>query len=772
MKYVSQPPHSSLMNIRMNAGKIWRGGRRILTNKRLALLGSIVAVGLITVPIITYATYANDIADKERLMNHNSTGIILRDKNGEIFYEFGRLSGESNVTLDRVSDTFENTLIASEDRDFRNHEGYSMRGMAAAMYANVLNKDATRYGGSTITQQLVKNKLLTSDKSYFRKYQEVSMAVAVERRYEKNEILEMYMNSVYLGEGAFGIGDAAKTYFNKSPQDLNLAESSMLVGLLPAPSIYSPISGDMNKAKDQQEIVLTRMVNAGAISEDEKKATLAQPLAFNEASVQKQEHAQHFAMMVLEEAKKKYGEENIIRGGYDITTTLDLNWQKQAEANVRERVQALSSAGARNAGLVAIDPKNGQIRSLVGSVDWNNPTFGKVNMAAQMRQPGSSFKPIYYAEALNKKLVTPATILKDQPKTYGRSYAPTNYDFKYRGDISVRDALSQSLNIPAVDVMQKLGVKEASITAQRMGISTVTEPEKYGLSLALGTAEVKLSEMVNAYSAFANKGHQYQPTIITGIQDKYNNKIFEYEQAAPKRVATPEASYLISSILSDNEARAPTFGNNLTLPNNRKVPVKTGTTNDSKDAWTIGYTPSIAVGVWMGNNENEPMVGLAGSSSAGGVWRNTMSNFLGNTPNEDFHKPDSVVALQICKGTELKTSKPGDNTREEFFIKGGEPTGECNSPKQEEKNNEEKKPEKPREDDNEDENRNENQKKQREGSSAPPQPLNTATPKPEPEQNEGGRGGGDGTAPAPAPTPPPSEPAPTPPPATDPEPTT
>lgn len=715
--------------------------RKLFTKKRVAVISGLAAIVLVAVPLVTYAQYANDISDRERLMNRNSTGIVLRDKNGEVFYEFGKINGNDDAKLPEISDIFENALIASEDQDFRQHEGYSLRGIASATYANLLNKDPTRYGGSTITQQLVKNKLLNDEKSYLRKYQEVAMAVAVERRYTKDEILEMYINSVYFGEGSFGITDAAKTYFNKLPQDLNLAESSMLVGVLPAPTSYSPVSGDPKLAEQQQDRVLTKMVETGNINEEAKKASLTQEMTYSNQGPVKQEEAQHFALMVIDDLKTKYGEETVIRSGFDVTTTLDLSWQRKAEAHAREKVKALSQAGARNAGVVAVDPKNGQVRVLVGSVDWNNPTFGKVNMATSARQPGSSFKPIYYTEAIDKKLITAATVLEDKKKTYGETYAPTNYDFKYRGNISVRNALSQSLNIPAVDVMEKVGVNEAAQTAQRMGISTVTEPQKYGLSLALGTAEVKLNEMVNAYSAFANGGEQFQPVMFTSIKDKFDNKIEPQQKNIAKKVTSPEASYLISSILSDNEARAPTFGGNLNIPN-RKVAVKTGTTNDSKDAWTIGYTPSLAVGVWMGNNENEPMIGLAGSSSAGGVWRSSMTDFLGDSPAEEFKQPENIIKTKVCVN---------NKNFEEFFIKGTEPKDSCAAPKQEKK--EEKKEERQEEE--------KPKKEEKRQETAPSEPPTT---------EEGGRGGGDPaptepapTEPAPAPVEPaPTEPAPTP----------
>ncbi len=662
-------------------GRIRYRLRPYLTRRRLIIMSSIVVAFLLLTPMLTYAYYARDIADRDRLMNHNSTGVVMRDRNGEIFYKMGQIQTGEAVTLPDISNIVENALIASEDRDFRKHEGYSLRGMAVALYSNVLNRDATRYGGSTLTQQLVKNKLLTSEKNFLRKYQELSLAIAVERRYTKDEILEMYLNSVYFGEGAFGIGDAAKTYFGKTPADLTLAESSMLVGVLPAPSAYSPISGDTTLAKKQQERVLDSMVEAGLITSTEKAAALGQELAYNQAAVaDNNQHARHYAEMVLEELKEKYGEEAVVRSGYDVTTALDLQWQKTGEENVRQQVSRLGSDGARNAGLVAIDPRTGHVRALVGSVDWNDPTFGKVNMATSPRQPGSSFKPIFYSEALDMRLITPASMLEDKPKAYGGTYRPTNYDFRYRGTATTRTALALSLNIPAVEVMQKLGVHRAAKAAQRFGVTTVNEPDKYGLSLALGTAETKLYDMVHAYGTFANKGEQHNPVMVLSIKDKFEKELFTEERASARRIISSDAAFLTSSILSDNQARAATFGSSLTVPG-RQVAVKTGTTNDNKDAWTIGYTPSAVVGVWMGNNENQPMRGLAGSSSAGIVWRNTMIKYLSGTPREEFTRPYGVASIRICTGSGLRSLDGNSQaTYEEVFIKGTEPSGTCDKP--------------------------------------------------------------------------------------------
>jgi 1A family penicillin-binding protein len=694
--------------------KIPQRVKSLLTKKRLIVAGSVIAAILVVTPILTYAAYARDITDPDRLMNRNSSGIILKDRTGKTFYEYGVVSDGDTLSLNKVSDTVEEALLASEDRSFYDHKGYSIRGILGATRDNIMDADATSRGGSTITQQLVKNKLLTNDKNFFRKYQELSMAIAIERRYTKTEILEMYLNSVYFGEGAFGIQEAAKRYYNTNPSELSVAQSAMLIGVLPAPSLYSPVSGDKEASKQQQERVLNAMVDAGYISDSELQAAKNETLTYAPSREANFATAQHFTMMVLEKLQKEYGEERVIRSGFIVTTTLDYKQQKDSERAVKEQVATFSAAGGRNASLVSMDPKNGEIRSLVGSVNWDDEVFGKVNMATSPRQPGSSFKPVYYAEALEKKLITAATVMKDERKTYGGTYTPENYDFKFRGDISIRNALAQSLNIPAVDVMQKLGPDDASNAARRMGVSTVTEPEKYGLSLALGTAEVKLNEMVHAYTAFANKGEQFEPTLVTQIENKYGKEVFKKREQEPKKVISAEAAYLISSIISDERARAPTFGSSLNIPGHTAA-VKTGTTNDNKDAWTVGYTPNIVTGVWVGNNENEAMNGLAGGSSAGRIWHRTMSAYLENKENEQFEKPSGITEKQVCAA--------GSSAYREYFIKGTEPSEGCKKQPVEKENKREKREEKEDDDDDDDE---ENQEE-----------------KPNNNRPEGGRGAGE-----------------------------
>jgi penicillin-binding protein 1A len=464
--------------------------KKVFTRKRLVIAAVVVAAFLVLTPIITYAYYAHDISNRDRLMNRNNTGLELLDRNGKPFYQYGKTSGDDDVPLSQISDNLEHAALASEDNNFYHHPGYSLKGIGAALFADLGSGDLTKYGGSTITQQLVKNKLLGSSKNFLRKYQEVAMAIAVERKYTKDEILDMYLNSVFFGEGAFGVKDAAKTYFGTTPDKLTVAQSSMLIGLLPAPSVYSPISGDAQLAKQRQHYVLDQMARHHYITKEQKTAALGTKLTYAHAAESTFIHAQHYAMMVIDKLNDKYGDERVVRSGFTVTTGLDLSMQTQAETIIKKRVAQFADQGGSNAGLVAIDPKSGEVRVLVGSVDWNNKKFGKYNMALALRQPGSSFKPIYYAEAFQKHLITPATIMHDRPTTFG-DWTPVNYDGRYRGNIKVRDALATSLNIPAAEVMERVGVETAAQAAKRMGITTIHNPESYGLTLALGTAEVQ-----------------------------------------------------------------------------------------------------------------------------------------------------------------------------------------------------------------------------------------------------------------------------------------
>ena len=497
-KYTKRP--SRLVRLKRGMGRKIRWFRKLSWQKKALIIATPLVVFSVLIPLLTYLYFARDIADVERLMNRNNTGVVLYASDGETeIFSSGQAGRRTPVPIDKIAPSLQKAAVASEDKNFYEHGGFSVLSTLRAVYGYVINRGGS-FGGSTITQQLAKITLLGNNRSFMRQYQAFSIAVGIESKYTKDQILEMYLNSVYYGENAFGIEDAAKLYFNTTPDTLTLAQSAMLIGLLPAPSIYSPISGDPELAKERQTVVLDRMVENDMISDAERQAALAEQLVYAEPETGAGEEAPHFVQMVLSELYEEYGEENVKRSGYQVTTTLDNTLQQQLKANITNHMSYIQANGGSNAAGVAIDPKSGNVLALVGSADWDNPDWGKVNLVTSPRQPGSSFKPIYYARALDSGVISPATILHDVPTDFG-NYEPQNADRRFRGDVTVRNALSQSLNIPSVEVMKKLGIAEAIEGAEELGISTVDKDHEYGLSLALGSAEVPLLEMTNAYAA-------------------------------------------------------------------------------------------------------------------------------------------------------------------------------------------------------------------------------------------------------------------------------
>lgn len=644
--------------------------------KKTLVVGGPIVLVVLVIPLLTYLYFVRDIADIDHLMNRNNTGVVIYANDGKsVLYSTGRAEHRELVPLTAISKDMQHAVVASEDKDFYSHGGFSVGSTLRAVYSFFITGGKT-FGGSTLTQQLAKITLLSSDRSFLRTYQAFSVSVAIENRYSKDQILDMYLNSVYFGENAFGIQDAAKYYFGTTPDKLDLAQSAMLVGLLPAPNLYSPISGNADYAKQRQATVLGLMVEQNVITDDQRKAALAEPLTYQSAQSQiNQSNAPHFAQMVLDQLYQKYGQETVERSGYQVTTTLDPNIQSILQSNVASHIKYIQANGGSNVGAVAIEPDNGEVRGLVGSADWNNADWGKVNMATTARQPGSSFKAIYYSQALADGVVTPATILHDVPTDFG-GYSPKDADRRYRGDVTVRSAISQSLNIPSVEVMQKLGISNAITAANRMGLDSIDANKNYGLSLALGVAEVPLIKMTNAYAALGNGGQQFPITIIKQINDKYNSKVFTAQETS-KQVQTPQGAFLISSILSDNNARAPIFGSSLTVPG-RTVAVKTGTTDDSRDAWTIGYTPQLAIGVWVGNNNNDVMLN-GGSGMAGPIWIKSMQQALKGSPNVGFTQPSDIVRRAVCYSNGGLAQGGTYGTYQEYFLVTALPITTCNA---------------------------------------------------------------------------------------------
>jgi 1A family penicillin-binding protein len=646
----------------------------------LAIFAVILTFGLVS--IFTYVYFANDLKTKDSVMNKNNTGLILLDRNSKPFFRFYQAQYHDFIPLDQIPKPVTQAVLAAEDKNFYSHPGFSVTSIVGALVADFRHGQLD-YGGSTITQQLVKNSLLNSNKNFLRKYQELILAQELERRYSKNEILEMYLNSVYWGEGSFGINSASHAYFNKNPQDLDLAESTLLAGLLTAPSRLSPISGDREAAVQRQKFILSEMVDQKIITADQAKQAEDEKLTFNQNPDDFPYKAPHFALMVKQQLDQKYGEEKIARSGFTVTTTLDLDWQDFAQQTVSEQVDKLKDNHVSNGAAVVIDPKNGEVRALVGSKDWNDPKFGKFNIAQTTRQPGSSFKPIVYAAALERRIITPATILHDQPTTYkpgpgvaASPYSPKDYDGKFRGPVTVRRALVNSLNVPAVEVESKVGIPATLEMAQRLGLTTLgSDPSPYGLSIALGAGDVNLLELTNVYATFANSGQKNDVTLITQIQDKQKNTIYSYNPK-PHEVLDPGIAFQLSSILSDNATRAEEFGTLLNI--SRPAAVKTGTTEDYKDSLTMGFTPQIAVGVWVGNNDNTQMDKVAGSIGAAPIWKALMEKF--NTgPAQKFTPPDDVASIPICKSNGLRLKEASGSADLEYFLKGTEPRAFCNS---------------------------------------------------------------------------------------------
>ena len=595
--------------------------------------------------------------------------------------------------------------ISIEDRGFYSNPGIDPRGFLRALYLTLTRQDVQ--GGSTITQQLVKNVLLTQQFSIERKIKEMILALEISRRYTKDQILEMYLNEINYGNLAYGIEAAAQSYFGKTTADLSLAESAMLAALPRSPSTNSPYNNPA-EAKRQQELVLDQMVMQGYITAEEAWKAKQEKLTFKVQTFDIK--APHFVFYVRDQVEdllvRKYGitpeeaRRRIYQDGLTIYTTLDMNLQQAAERILDPKTPHMTKIreenNANNAALVAIRPGSGEILAMVGSVDYfDNSIDGQVNMATAERQPGSSFKPFAYVTAFQKGW-TPATMVMDVRTSFddypNPPYIPENVDRKWHGPVLLRQALANSMNIPAVKVTQFVGVDAVLATAHRMGITTLNREGYYGLSITLGGGEVKLLDMVFAYSAFATMGvlngepvppqdrkagyREVNPVSILRIDDADGKPIYEYNYPTSVRVLPAEYAYLITDILSDNAARVMTFGYNSPLQLDRPAAAKTGTTNDWHDNWTIGYTPDLVTGVWVGNANNEEMKRSFGSTAAAPIWHDFMIEALKNTPPAKFVEPPGLEHVEVCAISGLKPTDLCQNRYTEVFVKGTAPQKE------------------------------------------------------------------------------------------------
>jgi len=611
----------------------------------------------------------------------------LYDRNGKLIYEIYADKRSSPVNMDELPSYVIDATIAIEDKDFYKHMGFSITGITRAAYNTIFKQKLQ--GGSTLTQQLVKNALLTPERTIKRKVRELAITVVVEMMYSKKQILSLYFNQIPYGSTAYGIGAASELYFGKDAKDLTLAEAAILAGITAAPTKYSPFGAHPEMAKIRQGLVLGRMVEEKMITQEEADNAKVQDIKYAEPE---KFNAPHFSLWVKELLAEKYGDAVVEQGGLRVTTTLDLDLQEYAENAVATEVGKLKKQKVGNGAAIITHPKTGEILAMVGSKDYfAKDEDGKVNIVFANRQPGSSIKPLNYVLALKDKKITLSTPLADVPtcfKVLGqKDYCPVNYDSTFHGAVQPRFALGNSYNIPAVRVLALNGLENFIDFAKSMGITTLTDPKNYGLSLTLGGGEVRPVDMAVAFGVFANEGVRVELNPILKVTD-WKGKLYEetkINDIEGTRVLDPEVTFLISHTLHDNNARSAAFGESsyLVVKNHPEVSVKTGTTNDRRDNWTIGYTSQIVTVVWVGNNDNTEMSGaISGVSGASPIWNKLIKYALDKAEKGDYNKdddghawprqPEGIVGRNICSTTgnlPADENNPGCGTRFEYFLK-------------------------------------------------------------------------------------------------------
>lgn len=621
----------------------------------------------------------------------------IYDRNGKLLYEIYAEQNRTLVKLDQIPKYLKDATISMEDKDFYKHRGIDPVGGILRAIKNIITKQRLE-GGSTITQQLIKSALLTPDRTIQRKVKELILAPWAETIYSKDQILEMYFNQVPYGGTAWGVESAAKKYFNKDVWKLNLAESALLAGLPAAPTTFSPFGAYPELAITRQHEVLKRMVDEGYITKDQMEKAKKEPLYF--ASSHEDIKAPHFVMYVKDQLVQKYGEKAVEQGGLKVTTTLDLEIQEYAQKVVEEEIKKIQQYHVGNGASLVTRPPTGEILAMVGSYDYFATGSGNVNVTLAHRQPGSSIKPINYAIGLETKKVTPASVFLDYPTCFQVAfqplYCPKNYDGNFHGPVQLRFALGNSYNIPAVDMLYLNSLKTMVASASAFGLDTIKDPDKYGLSLTLGGGEVTMLDMSKAFGIFANTGKRKDLVSILKVEDK-NGKVLEeftddnYVSDIHKpltyptnllingpKVISPETAYLISHILLDDNARSGAFSPHslLELPAHKAVSVKTGTTDDLRDNWTIGFTPNFLVAVWVGNNDDTPMNHylVSGVTGAAPIWHKIITKVL-EKQNDLWPKiPDGIVGKSVCSLSGLLPVSEGScPARFEYFIKGTEP---------------------------------------------------------------------------------------------------
>jgi len=592
----------------------------------------------------------------------------IYDRNNQLLYEIYREQNRTPIKLSQLPKHIIDATIAAEDKDFYHHQGISLfGGIFRALKEMAISKKLQ--GGSTITQQLVKSSLLTPERTITRKIKEIILALWAEKIYTKDQILEMYFNQVPYGGAAYGIEEAAKIYFGKSAKDLSLEEAATLVGLPQAPSVYSPHNNphaaELRRNSVLQSMYQLKMIDKNTYDSSTKKDLVVVPL---KTAIK----APHFVFYLRQQLEETFGIQKVEEGGLKVISSLDIDIQKEAEKILREELDKIQNLNVSNGAILITRPQTGEILAMVGSVDYFAAPSGAFNVTTALRQPGSSIKPIMYSLALEKGF-TAATILDDTPVVFNISgseaYRPVNYDGRFHGKVPLRYALANSYNVPAVRTLSMIGVNNFIDHAQKMGITTWTDPTRYGLSLTLGGGEVKMTDMAVAFGTLANLGQKTDLSSWIKIEDMAGNKISE-QPLSKEKVLDSGTAYIISDILSDNFARQMAFGARSTLEiPGYKVAVKTGTTNDKKDNWTIGYNPEFLVAVWVGNNDNTPMNPYltSGITGASPIWNRVMSYLLKNYGDGQtwYEIPDDIVEKNCYFG------------KKEYFIKGTENKDNC-----------------------------------------------------------------------------------------------
>ena len=643
-------------------------------------------IGLVVMIIVGYvgalglfAWYGRDLPEPGKLSETRENSTIFYDRNDKVIYELYQDKNRIPMEFEDIPKELLQATVAIEDKRFYEHDGISELGILRALVFSAMGNPQ---GGSTITQQLIKNVLLTSERRISRKIKEAILAYQVEKKFSKDEILTMYLNEAPYGGEYWGIGSAAKGYFNKEPNKLTLVESAFLAGLPQSPSRYSPFVGDTDAWKGRTEAVLGRMRADNYITKEQQEDAQKR---IDKLKFQKQSSdimAPHFIFYIKDIIEKQYGAA-ILNSGVKVKTTLDLDLQKTAQKLVETEIKALKDLNVGNGALVAMDPTNGELIVYVGSADFSNEEYGKFDVVSLgVRQPGSTLKPIEYAVALQKGY-TAASIIMDVKTTFPNveddDYIPENYDSKYLGPVQMRFALGNSRNVPAVKMLAMVGIRNFLQQAYDMGLDSLEPTNEnianLGLSASLGGGETTLLDLTQAYGVLANAGKRVEPYGILEITDFNGKTIFKQSKPKTKEVLPPDVAFIISHILSDNNARFDTFGANsyLNVPS-RTVAVKSGTTDDKKDNWAVGYTSSIVLGVWVGNNDNEPMNKIAsGATGASSLWNSFVVELLTEYESGIMEQPENVKAVEIDA---LLGGLPRDGfpTRTEYFIEGTEPT--------------------------------------------------------------------------------------------------